>query len=145
MLMLFKAHMSEHVKTATKSSIFEEPESPLKEAASKTFPARKRKKVDEHLSEKLLMEVEDNPDVDPLDDSFNDKSYEPNHETIDDEEKDDLEQKCDFCSYHTFWDDQMKQHRELQHLRLVRQAKQSKTIKAPNSKGLESDRKCDTC
>ena len=53
MLMLFKAYMSEHVKTATKNSIFEEPESPLKEAASKTFPVRKRKKVDEHLSEKV--------------------------------------------------------------------------------------------
>ena len=100
--------MSEHVQTATKSSTFEKPESPLKEA----LPAGKRKKVDEHLAEKLLMEVEDNQDVDPLDDSFKDKSYEPNHETIEDEDKDDLEQKCDFCSYHTFRDDQMKQHRE---------------------------------
>ena len=70
MLMLFKAHMREHVKTATKRSIFEEPESPLKEAASKTLPARKTQKVDKHLSEKLLMEVEDNQDVDPLDDSL---------------------------------------------------------------------------
>ena len=67
--MLYKAHMSEHVQTATKSSTFEKPESPVKEATSKTLPARKRKKVDEHLSEKLLMEVEDNQDVDPLDDS----------------------------------------------------------------------------
>ena len=31
-------------------------------------------KVDKHLSEKLLMEVEDNQDVDPLDDSLKDKS-----------------------------------------------------------------------
>ena len=58
------------------------------------------------------MEVEDNPDVNPLDDSFNDKSYEPNHETIEDEDEDYLEQKCDFCSYHTFWDDHIKQHTE---------------------------------
>ena len=72
--MLFKAHMSKHVQTATKSSIFEETESPLKEAASKTLPARKTQKVDKHLSEKLLMEVEDNQDVDPLDDSLKDKS-----------------------------------------------------------------------
>ena len=54
------------------------------------MPARKRKKVDEHLSEKLLMEVEDNQDVDPMDDSFDDKSYEPNHETIEDEDEDGL-------------------------------------------------------
>ena len=134
--MLYKAHMSEHVQTATKSSTFEKPESPVKEATSKTLPARKRKNVDEHLSEKLLMEVEDSQDVDPLDDSFKDKSYEPNHETIEDEDKDDLEQKCDFCSYHTFWDDHMKQHTEWKHSTLVRQAKQSKKIKAPNSKNL---------
>ena len=29
---------------------------------------------DKHLSEKLLMEVEDNQDVDPVDDSLKDKS-----------------------------------------------------------------------
>ena len=48
------------------------------------------------------MEVEDNQDVDPMDDSLDDKSYEPNHETIEDEDEDDLEHKCYFCSYHTF-------------------------------------------
>ena len=76
---------------------------------------------------------------------FKDKSYEPNHETIEDEDKDYLEQKCDFCSYHTFRDDQMKQHREWKHSTLVRPAKQSKKIKAPNSKEPESDRKWYTC
>ena len=91
------------------------------------------------------MEVEDNKDFNPFDDSFKNTSYEPNHETIEDENRDDLEQKCDFCGYQTFWDNQMKQHREWKHSTLLRQAQEKNKLKAPNSKGLESGRRCDTC
>ena len=42
------------------------------------------------------MDLEDNQEVDPLDDSFGDKSYEPNKETVEDEDQDDIEQKCEF-------------------------------------------------
>ena len=50
----------------------------------------KRQKIDKPLSEKLLMDLEDNQEVDPLDDSFGDKIYEPNKETVEDEYKDDM-------------------------------------------------------
>ena len=56
----------------------------------------KRQKIDKQLSEKLLMDLEDNQEVDPLDDSFGDKSYEPNKENVEDEDQDDIEQKCEF-------------------------------------------------
>ena len=42
------------------------------------------------------MDLEDNQEVDPLDDSFRDKSYEPNKENVEDEDQDDIEQKCEF-------------------------------------------------
>ena len=48
------------------------------------MPARKRQKIDTQLSEKLLMDLEDDREVDPLDDSFRDKSYEPNKENVED-------------------------------------------------------------
>ena len=49
------------------------------------------------------------------------------------------------CSYQTFWDDQMKQHREWKYSALLKQAKESKKRKAPNKKGLESGKRYDTC
>jgi hypothetical protein len=59
-------------------------------------PARKRQKIDTQLSEKLLMDLEDDQEVDPLDDSFGDKSYEPKKENVEDGDQDDIEQKCEF-------------------------------------------------
>ena len=83
-------------KTATTNCIFEESEYPQKLAIFQTLPARKRQEIDKQLSEKLLMDLEDDQEVDPLDDSFGDKSYEPNKENVEDEDQDDIEQKCEF-------------------------------------------------
>ena len=91
------------------------------------------------------MDLEDNQEVDPLDDSFGDENYELNKETVEDEDEDDIEQKYAFCSYQMFWDDQMKHHREWKHSTLLKLAKKSKKRKAPNEKGLETGKICDTC
>ena len=42
------------------------------------------------------MGLEGNQGVDQLEDSFGDKLYDPNKETVEDQDKDDKEQKCEF-------------------------------------------------
>ena len=57
-----------------------------------------RKNIGCHLQAKLSREMDETRDVDAMDDSFRDKSYDQCKEVLE-EEDEDLDHQCKFCTY----------------------------------------------